>query len=352
MPPKDDLLSLWLNHYSESQPDAENTVDRILPSKKNQESRKTEFQATNTRSKPNLGGKIAEYLAKQPSRCIASACEISTEDGEPWTIDNIKTKSIVAMALLFTSHVTRYGLTALSEQHLIQARDSLMQTFNAKDAVNIEVEAYELLSWFAGAMNESWKTQNAVVQDVPPGETSMLTLIQIIQSAIQEHRDLFMKYYTGSRGEFSERTITPIEIAAEKYLIAFCHMRNEERVFRLSRIVQLVPIAEESEQTRLLSYPSLEDTKVPPLPELPPQLDKKSNRRRKKSASLTSKSQKTKADTHHALSEKSVKKSGTGQKRKSTPSHQAQTPSLFDLPVKKKPSSAKKQAMLPGFDDE
>ena len=117
-------------------------------------------------------------------------------------------------------------------------------------------------------MNDSWKEKKAEQEDCPADPEACSSVESIIQYAIQNHIDLEMHYYTGSRGEFSERQITPIEITAEKYLIAFCHLRNEERVFRLSRIVQLSP-AEKTPGYEKLCYPRGKDTLLPPLPALP-----------------------------------------------------------------------------------
>jgi predicted DNA-binding transcriptional regulator YafY len=51
-----------------------------------------------------------------------------------------------------------------------------------------------------------------------------------------------MDYYSHGRGQFTKRRITPISLEAETYLHAYCHLRREERVFRLTRIADLRPV--------------------------------------------------------------------------------------------------------------
>ena len=57
----------------------------------------------------------------------------------------------------------------------------------------------------------------------------------IIQKALNSGNRALLKYYSMSSG-LTEREISPIEINS-KYFTAFCHLRNEERQFRVGRIV-------------------------------------------------------------------------------------------------------------------
>ena len=221
---------------------------------------------------PHLSGKLADHLSKEsPRQDFVKESPIAATP--ECTLSNSQELAATATALILASNIARFSGTALSEDHLKSARDKLIQCFNPKDAVKLEVEAYEILQWFAGAIDSNWRKQEPAESASPTDSvTSEDTLIKIIQHAIDKHRDLEMHYYTGSRGEFSERRITPIEITAEKYLIAFCHLRQEERVFRLSRILKLAPlstdITDESDTLATLCYPSAEDTKLPPLPQI------------------------------------------------------------------------------------
>jgi predicted DNA-binding transcriptional regulator YafY len=52
-------------------------------------------------------------------------------------------------------------------------------------------------------------------------------------------RSILTIRYTGSDGQWSERTVQPRKITLREqatYLVAYCHLRKEERTFRLDRI--------------------------------------------------------------------------------------------------------------------
>lgn len=354
MPPKEDLLSLWMNQHSGSPKEEQQASTPVTEGqhKKPDLSGKTTSTPFPTpevppsrRAEAVLSGRLANYLAKQQSRGVSPDSIRLTTEAKPWTIEDPQTKAAVAMALVLASHLAKYASTSLSKSQLNQARDSLMHEMQARDAVNIEGEAYEMLQWFAGAIDESWKKQanKSTIESI--SETSSEALIQIIQSAIQNHRDLEMQYYTSSRADFSERIVTPIEITAEKYLIAYCHTRKEERVFRLTRILSLAQIANESDSGPLLSYPNLEDTKTPPLPELEipePPAPKRKAKPTKKSSQKPQKNAQTRSNVRKTSVSDSAPKSNNPK----------QVRTLFDVPAKQAApkSKPKNQSFLPGFD--
>ena len=63
--------------------------------------------------------------------------------------------------------------------------------------------------------------------------------IKVLNNAIEKGICVEVEYYSNSRGEFTKRKIEPETIerrSGRVYLNAFCHLRNEERVFRIDRI--------------------------------------------------------------------------------------------------------------------
>jgi len=59
--------------------------------------------------------------------------------------------------------------------------------------------------------------------------------------AIYSNKRMFIRYVDGD-GEETERWITPRQVMGLKdyvYLQAYCHLRNDERNFRLDRIVEV-----------------------------------------------------------------------------------------------------------------
>ncbi len=79
---------------------------------------------------------------------------------------------------------------------------------------------------------------------IPFPETAEVITPPVIDEYIKTGRKLIIKYISAS-GEQTERIVTPIELNRYKnteYLIAFCHLRNEERAFRIDRILESHPI--------------------------------------------------------------------------------------------------------------
>lgn len=231
-------------------------------------------------SRPILSGKLASHLAEQEPRHVAPALPFTAKTSQPWQVENAENKAMVALSLIVACHIVHYARAIFPEKALAFLRDDILQLFGAHDAVRLEVEAYDLINWFAGAMNETWQMPtNAHV--LPQEPVTDNALIPVLQRAIAQKRDLLMRYYTGSRGEFSERRITPLEVTAEKYLIAFCQLRQEERVFRLSRIIHLEAAEYREEDGTQFVYP-LTNT-VPSVPSSNPDRAQKKNTKRAKS---------------------------------------------------------------------
>ena len=64
-------------------------------------------------------------------------------------------------------------------------------------------------------------------------------LFKRINEAIREEQSLNMEYYSFSGGELKTRTVDPYQIVYRDgfwYLVAFCHLRQEIRLFRVDRI--------------------------------------------------------------------------------------------------------------------
>lgn len=64
-------------------------------------------------------------------------------------------------------------------------------------------------------------------------------VLPLIHQAIHEERSLDVSYYSMSREEFNDRRIDPYglkQVGDLHWLIAYCHMRHDRRVFRVDRI--------------------------------------------------------------------------------------------------------------------
>lgn len=80
--------------------------------------------------------------------------------------------------------------------------------------------------------------------NIPFPEVEEVLPPPVIDEAIRISRKLSIKYVSAS-GQVTKRIVKPIEVSVyngTEYLIAFCYLRNEERVFRMDKILELHPV--------------------------------------------------------------------------------------------------------------
>lgn len=66
--------------------------------------------------------------------------------------------------------------------------------------------------------------------------------MKVLNKAIEDGLCAEIDYYSMSQGKFTKRKIEPESIerrSGRAYLNAFCHLRNEDRVFRVDRIKRI-----------------------------------------------------------------------------------------------------------------
>jgi hypothetical protein len=150
-----------------------------------------------------------------------------------------------AVGLLILERLAAHGGTRLPTYVLRELRQALTEPLNSRDVMNLEVEAYDTMSWLAAleAAPEASPRQApaAAHADVVEYDPSM-PVLDLLRRAILEEFDVEMQYYTQSRGELTRRRVSPRVLQGETYLHAYCHTRQTERVFRLSRIAELRPV--------------------------------------------------------------------------------------------------------------
>jgi len=64
-------------------------------------------------------------------------------------------------------------------------------------------------------------------------------LLKVLEAAIQEHTTVEIEYYTAGRAHRSTRRVEPLRLEWRgdvAYLVAYCHLRGDQRVFRVDRI--------------------------------------------------------------------------------------------------------------------
>jgi DNA polymerase III epsilon subunit family exonuclease len=99
----------------------------------------------------------------------------------------------------------------------------------------------EVLKCFARKL-QSTDIEHAITPYYPPAASPQeLNLPPAIEEALQSKKRLFIRYLD-RKGDVSERWITPKQILVLNdylYMVAHCHLRDDERNFRLDRIEQM-----------------------------------------------------------------------------------------------------------------
>lgn len=186
---------------------------------------------------PTIRGRIAERLQRAAPR--------EREDldfGESSAEVVLRTPSergVVALACLILENLRESGGTCAPERPLEAVLKRTLATLGPKEIMDIEIEAYEILLWIGSAIDPDWKTDDVLdAESIDPRASH----VDLIRFAIATNQDLELDYYSRNRGELTHRRITPISLEAETYLHAYCHLRRDERIFRVSRIGDLVPV--------------------------------------------------------------------------------------------------------------
>jgi len=186
---------------------------------------------------PTIKGAAARRVALAEARHRLNEPEMAFRDDGPEVLLRAgDERGSVALACLLLENLQRHGATHAPARPLQQVLDRLLVSLTQKEVMQIEVEAYELMQWIGRAMNPYF---DADADPRPPDaihEDGHAAGLELLRRAIAERFDVEITYYTGGRGEWTERRVTPLRISAETYLTAWCHERMDERVFRVSRI--------------------------------------------------------------------------------------------------------------------
>jgi len=186
---------------------------------------------------PTIRGRIAERLQRAAPR---EREELEFGDSSAEVI--IRTPSergVVALACLILENLRESGGSCAPERPLEAVLKRTLGTLGPKEVMEIEIEAYEILLWIGSAIDSEWKTEEVLdVENIDPRASHT----DLLRFAIATAQDLELDYYSRNRGELTHRRITPISLEAETYLHAYCHLRRDERIFRVSRIGDLKPV--------------------------------------------------------------------------------------------------------------
>jgi predicted DNA-binding transcriptional regulator YafY len=189
---------------------------------------------------PTVKGRIAEKLKKASPRVDEGEEELEFPPAPAEiSLRTPEERGVAALACLILENLREHGGTRAPKRPLETVLRKTLATFGPKEVMDIEVEAYEILLWLGNAIDPEWSKQ--ATSEVG-GVSEESSYDDLIRWAIGGNHDLEMDYYSRGRGELTHRRVTPISLEAETYCHAYCHLRRDERVFRLTRIADLRPV--------------------------------------------------------------------------------------------------------------
>lgn len=186
---------------------------------------------------PTIRGRILERLQRANPR-EPEELAFGESIGEV-TLKTPSERAVVALACLVLENLREAGGSNAPERTLETILKKTLATLGPKEVMDIEIEAYEMMLWIGAAIDPEWRVEEGVdVENLDPRSGPP----DLIRFAIATGQDLELDYYSANRGELTHRRITPLSFEAETYLHAYCHMRRDERIFRVSRIADLKPV--------------------------------------------------------------------------------------------------------------
>jgi predicted DNA-binding transcriptional regulator YafY len=164
-----------------------------------------------------------------------SGIPIITEDGKGYALMN----GYRIPPVMFTENEANALITA--EQLVLKNRDtSLIKEYT--EAIN-KIKAVLIYSTKEKA--DLLSKRIAVSPAIPYTDTS--SSLTLIQNALTDFKVLTITYQSALKDEMTQRNIEPFALyfnLQESWtLIAYCRLRNDYRMFRLSRILQIEPLS-------------------------------------------------------------------------------------------------------------
>ena len=150
-------------------------------------------------------------------------------------------KHIPTVLTLDTLELARQHFDFDSNSLQFIARRLNIEVTTAHRALGDTYTTQAVLKHFAHKLNSTDIERAILPYDPPVTSPRALNLPPVIEEALQSRKRLFIRYID-RKGDASERWITPKQVLALSdylYVVAHCHLRDEERNFRLDRIERM-----------------------------------------------------------------------------------------------------------------
>lgn len=164
-------------------------------------------------------------------------CALGEKKGE---LDKYHVIDALSLARKLFSGLGRYNLAHVALSLGVRVSREHRAIFDADMTLSIFQEELRVL------IDEGVESVEDIAILKPASDTSARKVkdfkLELIRRAIREEKKLNITYLSAWGNQTTTRVITPKEIQKgydKSYLVAFCHLRNEERNFRLDGIVKI-----------------------------------------------------------------------------------------------------------------
>ena len=181
-----------------------------------------------------------QYVTWEPREDVDGRTSLKVKDGNAQVLfEKADERSALFVGALVLKEFRQRRGTLVGKRVLDRIVKKLSVEFSSDTLATLEEESAAITFWLESGeveTDESYDDDDWYERPRYPEHTYSTTeTIPLIERAIKEKFDLQMDYYTRGRGEFTTRRITPQSLGGEM-LYAYCHLRKEDRVFKISRI--------------------------------------------------------------------------------------------------------------------
>ena len=184
-----------------------------------------------------------QYVTWEPRDDVDGRTTLKVKDRAAQVLfEKTDERAALLVGALVLKELRKKRGTLVGQRVLDRIVKKLSKDFSTATLETLEEESEAVESWLESGeveTEESYYDDSWFERPRHPEHTySTSETLPLIEQAIEKGFDVEMDYYTRGRGEFTTRRITPQSLEGDM-LYAYCHLRKEDRVFKVSRIKSL-----------------------------------------------------------------------------------------------------------------
>jgi DNA polymerase III epsilon subunit family exonuclease len=217
----------------------------------------------------NVNGITADMLAGQPSidkilpdfmKFIDGSVLVAYNAGfdlgflrsalgrDSWRLAEFKVIDVLALARRLLPGIGRYNLGSVSTNLGIEVLGEHRAMADCLMTWKVFVKQIDLLKKDGIVELEDIILAGPASRETSPIKKTRDRTTRLIEDAIYNGGDLVITYRSAWHDTVTRRTVTPKEIKSgydRSYMVAHCHLKNEERNFRIDCILEAEPVTED-----------------------------------------------------------------------------------------------------------